>query len=68
MNKAMADCHAEMHAERARLEAELEQARAELARGCRPWWWRWSFGIMELSAHSGHEDLPCFGLAQVHPR
>jgi predicted secreted Zn-dependent protease len=31
--KALADRHAEMHADRARLAAELEQAR-------RPWWRR----------------------------
>jgi hypothetical protein len=31
--KAMADCHAEMHAERARLQTELERVR-------RPWWRR----------------------------
>jgi hypothetical protein len=36
----MANRHAEMHTDRARLEAELEQARAKLER---PWraWWRW---------------------------
>jgi predicted secreted Zn-dependent protease len=33
--KAMADRHAEMHADRARLQAELEQSRAELARAKR---------------------------------
>jgi hypothetical protein len=38
--KALADRHAEMHADRARLAAELEQARAELARARRPWWRR----------------------------
>jgi hypothetical protein len=38
--KAMADRHAELHADRARLQAELEQARAELARARRPWWQR----------------------------
>jgi len=31
--KALADRHAELHADRARLQAELEQAR-------RPWWRR----------------------------
>jgi hypothetical protein len=30
----------EMHADQARLQVELEQARAELARARRPWWWR----------------------------
>jgi hypothetical protein len=45
--KALADRHAEMHADRARLQAEgeqkakeLDQARAELARARRPWWRR----------------------------
>jgi hypothetical protein len=38
--KALADRHAEMHADRARLQAGLEQARAELARARRPWWRR----------------------------
>jgi multidrug resistance efflux pump len=38
--KAMADRHAELHADRARLQAELDQARAELARVRRPWWRR----------------------------
>jgi hypothetical protein len=36
--KALADCHAELHADQARLQAELEQARTELARARRPWW------------------------------
>jgi hypothetical protein len=31
--RALADQHAELHADRARLQAELEQAR-------RPWWWQ----------------------------
>jgi hypothetical protein len=35
--KAMADRHADLHAARARLQAELEQARAERARMRRPW-------------------------------
>jgi hypothetical protein len=34
--KALAD----RHADRARLQAELDQARAELARARRPWWRR----------------------------
>jgi hypothetical protein len=38
--KAMADRHADLHADRARLQAELEQARTELARARRPWWRR----------------------------
>ena len=38
--KALTDRHAELHADRARLQAELEQARAELARARRPWWRR----------------------------
>jgi DNA repair ATPase RecN len=45
--KAMADRHAELHADRGRLQAEgeqkakeLDQARAELARARRPWWRR----------------------------
>jgi predicted secreted Zn-dependent protease len=33
--RAMADRHAELHADRARLQAELEQARSELARAWR---------------------------------
>jgi hypothetical protein len=35
--KALADKHAELHADRARLQAELEKARAELARTRQPW-------------------------------
>jgi septal ring factor EnvC (AmiA/AmiB activator) len=38
--KALADRHAELHADRARLQAELDQARAELARARRSWWRR----------------------------
>jgi hypothetical protein len=38
--RAMADRHAELHGDRARLQAELEQARAEVARARRPWWRR----------------------------
>jgi predicted secreted Zn-dependent protease len=37
--RAMADRHAELHADRARLQAELEAKRIELARA-RPWWRR----------------------------
>jgi len=36
--RALADHHATLYADRARLEAELEQARAELARARRSWW------------------------------
>jgi hypothetical protein len=32
------DHHAELHADRARLQVELEQARAELVRVRQPWW------------------------------
>ncbi len=42
--RAMADHHAELHTDQARLQAELEQARAELARARRPWWQR-RFGL-----------------------
>jgi multidrug resistance efflux pump len=38
--KALADRHAELHADQAWLQAEVEQARAELARARRPWWRR----------------------------
>ena len=38
--KALANRHAELHADRARLAAELERERAELARARRPWWRR----------------------------
>jgi hypothetical protein len=38
--KALADCHAALHADQARLQVALEQARAELARARRPWWRR----------------------------
>ena len=36
--KAMADRHAELHANRERLQAELGSARAELEHAQRPWW------------------------------
>jgi multidrug resistance efflux pump len=42
--KALADRHAALHADQARLQAELDQARAELARTWRPWWRRISRG------------------------
>jgi hypothetical protein len=35
--KALADKHAELHADWVRLQTELEKARAELARARRPW-------------------------------
>jgi hypothetical protein len=35
--KILADCHAEMHADRARLQAELKRERADLARARQPW-------------------------------
>jgi hypothetical protein len=38
--KAMADRHTEMHSDRARLQADVEKERAELAMARRPWW-RW---------------------------
>jgi hypothetical protein len=38
--KVLADRHAELHADRARLQANLEQTHAELARAQRPWWRR----------------------------
>jgi hypothetical protein len=37
---ALANRHATLHADQARLQAELEQARAELARAGRSWWRR----------------------------
>jgi multidrug resistance efflux pump len=40
--KALADKHAVLHADQARLQTELDQARAELARARRPWWRRFS--------------------------
>jgi hypothetical protein len=38
--RAIADLHAEPHADQVRLQAELEQARAELAKARRSWWKR----------------------------
>jgi hypothetical protein len=38
--RALADHHAKLHADRARLQAELEKERAELARARRSWWRR----------------------------
>ena len=40
--KVLADRHAELHADRARLQVELDQARADLTRARRPWWRRFS--------------------------
>jgi hypothetical protein len=37
--KALADRRAELHADQARLQADLEQTRAELGKARRPWWW-----------------------------
>jgi hypothetical protein len=42
--RAMADRHAELHADRARLQVELEQTRAKLTRVRRPWWLRFLGG------------------------
>lgn len=38
--KALADRYAEPHADRSRLQAELERERAELQQARRPWWKR----------------------------
>jgi hypothetical protein len=38
--KVLADKHAALQADRALLQANLEQARAELVRARRPWWRR----------------------------
>jgi hypothetical protein len=46
--KALADRHAALHADQARLQAELEQACAELARA-RRLWWRW---LSQINRHS----------------
>ena len=39
--KAMADRHAELHADRARLQVELERERVELEKARWRWWHRW---------------------------
>ena len=46
--KALSDRHAELHADRARLQAqgeqttkELDRLHAELEQARRPWWHRW---------------------------
>jgi hypothetical protein len=41
--KAMADRHAEMHADRARLEADVDRLTTELEQARRSWW-RWWLG------------------------
>jgi hypothetical protein len=38
--RALANRHAEVHADQARLQAELESARAELEHAQRSWWRR----------------------------
>jgi chromosome segregation ATPase len=38
--KALADRHAEMHADRARLQAGVDRLAAELEQAQRPWWRR----------------------------
>ncbi len=38
--KTLANKHAALHGDQARLQTELDQARAELARARRPWWRR----------------------------
>jgi len=39
--KAMADRHAELHTDRARLQADVDRLAAELEQARRPWWWWW---------------------------
>jgi hypothetical protein len=36
--KAMADRHAELHTDRARLQADVDRLAAELEQARRPWW------------------------------
>ena len=38
--KALADRHAELYADRARLAADVDRLAAELEQARRPWWWR----------------------------
>jgi len=37
--KAMADRHAELHADQARLQADVDRLATELEQARRPWWW-----------------------------
>jgi hypothetical protein len=39
--KALADRHAELHGDRARLQADVVRLAAELEQARRPWWRRW---------------------------
>jgi hypothetical protein len=39
--KALADRHAEMHGDRARLQADVDRLAAELEQARRRWWHRW---------------------------
>ena len=38
--QAVADCHAEMHTNRARLQADVDRLAAELEQARQPWWRR----------------------------
>jgi hypothetical protein len=38
--KALADRHAELHTDRARLQADVDRLAGELEQARRPWWWR----------------------------
>jgi len=38
--RAMADRHAKLHADRARLQADVDRLAAELEQARRPWWRR----------------------------
>jgi hypothetical protein len=38
--RALADRHAELHADRARLQADVDRLAAELEQARRPWWRR----------------------------
>jgi hypothetical protein len=38
--KALTDRHADLHSDRARLQADVDRLTAELERMRRPWWWR----------------------------
>jgi hypothetical protein len=39
--RALADRHAELHADRARLQADVDRLASELEQARRPWWHRW---------------------------